>query len=451
MGARLVQVVGDLKTAVVLLDDGTSRLCIVTAPLTTESVEMRREIEQAVTGVTGMKASEVVTFGSHNHCAAKLVENATMGWSRPPGAPAAGELTAIGWEFIAGLRRTAAELQSRLVPVTVEWGVAREDRFVYNRRGRRPDGRTYFIREEDRVLLGDGYIGQVDPDATLVVLRGRDGRPVAGLAHYTGHPATSYNPERPIAFGEWPQVACEAVSEKIGAPVAFFQGCAGDINSKFLLTGTVAQSREFGGHLAQSLLKAYGSLTPSARSYLRFRRVTAELPFADLPAEESGRRDLAEIDEFIRRGQAGDPEALYCVGMNFPRALTPPYRARLVEMIRPWFVWAIETYQNGRLGGVPKSLPVEVFTARIGDIGLVGLPFEPFVRIGLRIKREAGLPCVLPCGYCGGANGYVPDASACDDREYMSGFFRYTRYRPPYRPPGGEAAAIVAAQALRDL
>ena len=175
------------------------------------------------------------------------------------------------------------------------------------------------------------------------------------------------------------------------------------------------------------------------------------IPLAELPSLDSLQRDLSAIDAFIQRGQAGDPETLFCVGMNFPRVLTPPYRARLVEMIRPWFVQAIKTHQEGRLGQVPKALPLEIFVGRIGDVGLVGLPFEPFVRIGLRIKREAPLPCVLPCGYCEEAYGYITDAVSCDEREYTAGFFRYTPDRPPLRAPAGEAAAVAAVQALQEL
>lgn len=133
--------------------------------------------------------------------------------------------------------------------------------------------------------------------------------------------------------------------------------------------------------------------------------------------------------------------------MNFPKALSPPYRARLVEMVRPWYVWALEHHRAGTLAEVPKYLEVEIVISRIGDAGYVGMPFEPFVRTGLKIKKETPLPFVLTTGYTDGGFGYIPDASACDDREYMSGFFRYVK-RPPYRSPGGDAVANAAIQVL---
>jgi len=275
---------------------------------------------------------------------------------------------------------------------------------------------------------------------------------LSGTARIGGHPVSAYNPEHPIAFGEWPQVACECLSDRLdGAPVAFLQGCAGDINSKYMLSGTVAQSRELGGFLGQSFLQALNGLHPSELCDLMCRREPVDIPLAPLPDEESLRRDLLEIDDFTLRAHAGDSETLSCVGLNFPRVLSPLYRARLVEMVRPWYEWAISIRREGRVDEVPKVLPVEIAVARIGDVGFVGMPFETYVRTGLKIKREAPLPCVLPCGYTLVENGYIPDASACADREYMSSFYRYTPDRPPFRPPAGDAMAEAGVRVLREF
>jgi hypothetical protein len=37
------------------------------------------------------------------------------------------------------------------------------------------------------------------------------GQTIAALTQFTGHPVTAYHPERPVVFGEWPQVACDAL------------------------------------------------------------------------------------------------------------------------------------------------------------------------------------------------------------------------------------------------
>ena len=123
-------------------------------------------------------------------------------------------------------------------------------------------------------------------------------------------------------------------------------------------------------------------------------------------------------------------------------------------MVRPWYVWALDQHRAGKTDEVPKFLNIDITVAQIGDVGFVGLPFEPFVRTGLKVKRETPLPCVLTCGYVGEtsgrSHGYIPDASATEDREYQAGFFRYIKGRPPYRPPAGDRTAEVAVVKLTE-
>ena len=428
LGAKIEKVYGDLKSTVVLLEYGDTKLCFLTSSLDGEDT-----CKILIAKKLGLTKTQVVFASSHNHTV-------------PSGSEE------LNRQFLEGLDSALQGLEKKLVPVTVEWGVAREERITYNRRGKRPDGRAYFIREEDRMELGDSYIGTIDPDATVVILRGKNGHPVTALTFFTGHPVTGYNPEHMVSFGQFPQVACEKLSSYLGGvPVAFFQGCAGDINSKYMLTGTIEQSRQLGEYLGDSFIKAANSVHISQRSDLQWARKKVNIPLAELPDTNSLKRDLASIDDFVRRGNSGDQNTMECVGMNFPKALTPPYRAKLVEMVRPWYVWALEQYRTGKAAETPKFLEIEIVVARLGDVGYVGMPFEPFVCIGLNIKRETPLPCVLTCGYTDGHYGYIPDSTACNDREYMAGNFRYSRTRPPYRAPGGDAVGEVAVPVLKEF
>jgi hypothetical protein len=122
-----------------------------------------------------------------------------------------------------------------------------------------------------------------------------------------------------------------------------------------------------------------------------------------------------------------------------------------VQAVRPWYIWALDQYKTNNLRNVPVSLPIDIVVARFGDVGFVGLPYEPFVKTGLKIQEEAALPVVLTGGYTDGSYGYIPDASAADDREYMSGFFRYRGNIPPYKAPAGDACSAVAVEKLNSF
>ena len=445
----LLEVVGDLKTTLVLFEHGEVRLCFVTSSFVLNDRSMNAACRALVAKELGLTPEQVVAASSHNHTLPMIDIGSDGKDDRGADGGPESEPRRLGREFMSSLGRAARELRDQLQPVTLEYGVAREERVTYNRRGKRPDGSAYFIREEDRLLLDKDYVGTIDPDATVVLLRGADGKPVAALAHFTGHPVSAYNPEAMISFGQWSQVACEKLSAHLGGvPVAFLQGCCGDINSKYMLTGTVEQALQLGEYLGESYIAATKQLRASRRTDLEWTRAKVEIPHGPLPPLASLEQDLGAIDDFIRRGRAGDQNTLYCVGMNFPVNLSPPYRARLVEMVRPWYIWAIDQRKTGEAEKLPKALPIEVVVARIGDVGYVGMPFEPFVKIGLRIKREAPLPVVLASGYTDGSYGYIPDASACDDRDYMGGFFRYMPLRLPYAAPAGDAVGDVAVPIL---
>ena len=445
-GHLIEAVYGDIKTSVVLFEQGGNKLCLITSSLGIESGELHDTCASILSTALNIPKEAVVTSGSHNHTIPFLYVDKNK-------KPEAGSPQLLSWDlgmdFIKKLQEAAGNLAKSLVAVDVEWGKAEENRITYNRRGVRPNGKTYFMREEDRQLEGEGYRGLIDPDAKVVVFKDKTGKPIAALSFFTGHPVTAYNPEKMISFGQFPQVASDALSKYLGnVPVAFIQGCCGDINSKYMLTGTIEQARQMGEYLGQTFVIAAKSLRQCKRTGLEWSREPVNVPSAPLPSVASLQKDLDSIDDFVKRANAGDENTYECVGMNFPKALTPVYRANLVALVRDWYVWALDQYKKDNIKNVLTSLPMEIVVARIGDVGFVGLPFEPFVKIGLKIKQEANLPVVLTGGYTDGSLGYIPDGSAADDREYMSGFFRYRGNIPPYKAPAGDACATVAINIL---
>lgn len=445
-GNKIEVVYGDLKTTVILFEEGSNRLCYITSALGVESGALNKACVKILSRTLKIAPEAVVASSSHNHTIPWLNVDSTD-------IPEKGNPQLLSWElgqdFLKKLQKTATQIAQTLEPVSVEWGVAEENRITYNRRGRRLNGKTYFMREEDRLQVGEGYVGLIDPEAMVVILKGKMDKPVAAISFFTGHPVAAYSPEKLMSYGQFPQAASEKLSKHLGGvPVAFIQGCGGDINSKHMLTGTIEQARLLGDQLGDTFIIAANSLHKSKRTGLEWSREIVNVPLSPLPSVSNLEKDLASIDDFVKRGEAGDENTFECVGMNFPKALTPPYRARLVQLVRPWYVWALDQHSTNNLKNVPTELPISIVVARIGDVGLVGLPYEPFVKTGLIIKKEAALPCVLTGGYTDGHYGYIPDATACDDREYQAGFFRYRGNIPPYKAPGGDACSTVAINKL---
>ena len=103
----------------------------------------------------------------------------------------------FGKRFFRNLREAARSLEAGFEPAKLSWATAEEPSITYNRKGVRPDGSTYFMREEDRILLGD-FEGANDPLASVLRFDRPDGTPLALMGHFTGHPVASYNLEEPV-------------------------------------------------------------------------------------------------------------------------------------------------------------------------------------------------------------------------------------------------------------
>ncbi|MEZ6127115.1 MAG: hypothetical protein R3C59_00370 [Planctomycetaceae bacterium] len=452
--ARIVDVAGPLKTTLLLLQDGEQRVCLVTTHFGwTTPTNVCDVFRQAVATELNLPTSHVLLFSSHNHCCVAFAANAVQAYASYGQDVPPAELLPVGGQFLNACRECARQLPERLEPVQVWWAEGREGRITYNRKGRHADGSGYLMREQDRLLLGRDFNGDIDQQAPIVTFRNASGNTVAALTQFTGHPVTAYHPERPVVFGEWPQVACDAVSAYLAngleVPVGFLQGCAGDVNSKEMLCGTVARSTQFGAMLGESYIRALSELQPSVRDGMDFSNETVNLPLAPLPLRDMLAAELNEMDDFIRRANAGDPNTLFCVGQNFPESLSPPFRIGLVEMIRRWTVWALEQHDSGMADSVATELGIDVAVIRVGDVGLVGMSCEPFQEIGRRIRRGSPLPLSIPCGYTNVSHGYITDSGNTGDQEYMSAHYRYTKFRPPLQKPAGDVLADHAVRLLK--
>ena len=454
---KVSSVYGPLKTTITLIEDEQTSVCVITSHFLTHIYPYSNLLRERVAEALRISRERVFSFSSHNHSCVQLTLTLPQwGAFQYDALFTEDELTWEGKELLKESVNAAKRLPKKLVPVQVWWATGHERRITYNRKGRRADGSTYLMREEDRLPLGKDFNGDIDDEAPVVAFLGADKKPVTFLAQFTGHPVTTYNPGFSVVFGEYPQVACDDLSEAFGGiPVGFLQGCAGDHNAKGLISGkpveeTVADATKYGHCLGETFVKTAKQLRRSAREDLAFAWEWVRLPFKKVPPAHILKRQLAEIDDLIGRCERGDENTLTCVGLNFARSMSPRIRAMLLQAPRRWVEWALSFHTGGRLDEAPTHRDVEVGVLRIGDVGIVGMPCEPFSGIGRQIKRDSDLPLAVPCGYLNDSIGYVPDRANNGDTEYMSSFYRYTTTLLPYEDPAGDLLARAAVRMLSD-
>lgn len=454
---KVTAVYSDLKVTLLLIEDEHTKVCLLSGHTVIYWYPYSNLLRKRVAEALGISKDQVFCFEAHNHTSVvpsrEVYEHAAEGLEDE--VLPENKLTLEGKQIIEQSVKAAGRLPEKLAPVQVWWGLGHERRISYNRKGRRADGSTYLMREEDRLLLGADFNGDIDDDAPVVAFIGKDNKPVAMLAQFTAHPVTSYVPGHSIIFGEYPQVACDDLSAAFGGiPVGFLQGCAGDHNSKGLLSGktpeaSVADATKYGHCLGDTYIKTARQLRPSVREDLAFVWEWVRLPFKKVPPVRALKKELAEIDDFIARCEKGDEDTRACIGLNFPSTMPPRIRGMLLQAPRRWVQWALSFHARKRLDKAPKGAKFLMGALRIGDVGIVGMPCEPFSGVGRQIKRDADLPLAIPCGYMHGAYGYVADGPNNGDTEYMSSFYRYTKAFLPYKNPAGDLLARAGVRMLR--
>lgn len=458
-GDAMGEIFEPLKNSILLLVDGDTRLCFVAASSYVDYYPFSNTLRRRLAPILGLEAQHIAVCSSHNHSCVTLThtEQFPGGFPETDRVLSDAELTDFGRELIEQLAAAAGRLVARLEPVTIAWAQGHERRISYNRKGRRADGSTYLMREEDRVLLGEDFNGDIDDHAPVVAFVGQNGKPVSFIVQFTAHPVTAYHPESPVAFGDYAQVACDDLSAAHGnVPVLFFQGCAGDSNSKFFLVDRppaerVAAATRLGHLLGETYLNASRALQASARTSIGHASQNVFLPFTKLPPKRRLQADLVVIEKFLARVKAGDDTALGCLGLNAARTMSHSYRSKLMEPTRRWLQWAMRFHDEGRVDEAPTGVSVVVEAYRLGDVGIVGLPCEPLLGIGRQIRSWGGLPLTIPVGYINDNVQYVPDAPNVGETDYTSTWYRYTTAFLPYRKPAGDLLARAGVKLLRRL
>lgn len=448
-----------LKTTISLLTDEHTSLCFITAACYVDFYPFSNLVRQRVGEILGLSREQIAVFSTHNHSCVML-SNTYPFVDRFPGENVTlreDQLTDFGRDIVRGIEEAAKRLKDKLVPVEISWAVGRERRVSYNRKGHRADGSTYLMREEDRVLLGADFNGDIDDDAPVVAFKDSKGKPVCFLVQFTSHPCTAYHPERPVTFGDFSQVACDDLSEAHGGvPVAFLQGCAGEINSKFFLMSIppaerVANATRLGHFLGETYVNASRALQKSKRTDLALAWKRVFLPFTPVPPERRLRADIAVMEDFLKRVAAGDENTLTCLGLNPARSMSLKYRSKLVEPCIQWAEWALKFHTENRLHEAPKGIEVVVGAFRVGDVGIVGLPAEPFLGIGRQIRAGSKLPLTIPVGYMNYNIAYIQDSPNVGDTDYSSSYYRYTKDYLPWKKPGGDLLARAGVKMLKNI
>jgi hypothetical protein len=374
----------ELHARCLVLNDGQTRLAIVVC----DSCMIPREVMDAakllIQERTGISAGNILVSATHTHSA----PTCTGVFQSEPDA-----------EYQRFLVQRVADSVQRAInnsaPAKIGWGVGREPNQVYNRRWRMKPGTlppNPFGGTNDLVRMNPPVespdlvepAGPTDPDVSVLAVQSLEGKPVALLAtyslHYVGAPGFDISADY---FG----ACCARIDELLGVSrqdppfvVMLANGTSGDINNINFRQKRPAQ-------------KPYEQINLVADAVAReAQRVYEGMKFKDWVPLGVAQK---EIQLGVRRPDQAE----------LKRAEEILEKARGRELRGSEEIYARETTL---LKDYPGEMTLFIQTMRVGDLGIVAIPCEVFVEIGLEIKARSPFKPTFTIELANGYNGYLP-------------------------------------------
>ena len=363
----------DLYAKAVVLDDGATKVAIVSCDLLNLDESSIASIREKAQGSMGIDGESVLISTTHTH-------------SGPLTSPLRG-FGKLDREWVSVLEKKIAGAiliaDSELQEARIGAGKGHAEINV-NRREKR----------DDRIVLGVNPGGAIDYEVGVIRIDDAERTPICIIVNYACHPVV-LGGNNYLISADYPGYAMGLVEQvQWGDIVAMFlNGTAGNLNP--IGRGTFEEAERSGIILGAEVVKAAQTIDTSPDLELRMAKEKVELRSGELPSED-------ELEEIIikRKNELGASGREY----DSDREIT--------------LTWAQDALKMVKLGKKSAIVPVEVQILRLGEIILAGIPGEVFVEIGLGIKEGSPFEHTFVAGYTNGCIGYMPTKEAFQEGGY---------------------------------
>jgi neutral ceramidase len=321
-------------------------------------------------------------------------------------------------------------------PMTVDAGSAVQKVPVsFNRRFVTRDGsvRTWMNLANPDVVRA---AGPIDPEIGVVLVRDESGNPQTVLSNFALHLDTVGGM---LWSADYPYFIEQTLQKSFGGKVTsiFGTGCCGDINHVDPSRSERNKTDVIGNSIGESIYAQIDRLTRVDSPSLRVKTSTVQLPLQDASQDEIVR--AIQIVQAVQRKEK----------VEFLEHVTA-YKKLIVDQFRHRepFAKPIEHLTWGlsrSLAGIGETLPVDVTVIALGrDAGIVCLPGEVFVNLGLAIKQASPFRTTLVIELSNCVETiYIPHRAA-----YAGGSYEVTNSTTA--PGSGEMLVETAVQLLRE-
>lgn len=349
-----------LYAKALILDDGRTRACLITAEVLGFDRRQSARVKDAISGATGIPPDQVVLTATHTHCAPRIRDTVMPGELEPD----------VQETFEQKVVAVASEAAAQpCQPVSLSFSRGR-GLFGVNRR--LPGGRR-----------GPNPDGPMDRDLDTFWFTGAGGKVAASLTIYACHPTSR---GQYLMGGDFPAFLVDRIEAKAGGNALYAMGCGGDTRPHFagpdgnFREGELAEIEAEGRALADVALEAHRRAESVPVERIALKTAHVPLPLEPHPSRADYARIAAEDRNTLIRQWAG-------------RMLEAMDRATYFRSVAP----------------LPRYVPFEVQTLTFSDaVQAVFLAGEVVTDIGLRIKRRFPDRRVAVAAYANGIVAYVP-------------------------------------------
>ena len=342
---------------IVALDDGHTQFFFVASDLCLFAPSVYDEVTAQLKKEENIAPVQVWWTVTHTHSAPEVGPHGLAKVIMPERythEPDAEYTAFVQKAMIDGIKQARAKLAPARLAAGEGYSAAN-----INRRARDVDG---------QISLGLNPDGPTDRRIGLIRLEHPDGSPIALIANYAMH-GTALGDHNQLITGDAPGIVAAYVEEKLGAPMLYINGAAGNLAPIYTVQEDFVEAHitEFNVLLGNRILAANRSIT-TATSEVHLR-----------PSEQS-------VETPRRAGFGWDPS----LG-NYLQA------------------------DKGKAGTI--RLPVR-FLIINDDLALWSAPVELFCEISMGIRDRSPYPHTFYFGYANGWLGYLPTRQAYREGGY---------------------------------
>lgn len=383
--ARYAENVDDeLFAKAIVLDNGETRIAMVTCDLIAVTEQMVDCAKQRIADRCGIPANHVMVNATHTHTAVAIANLL--------GTPEDTDYT----EWVPLKIADAVELAVwRLTPARVGFASVNEERITFNRRWHVKDGTVRMnpgVKHPDLVRP----TGKIDPELTMMFVEAEDGTPLSAVANFSLHYIGTDNGNALSAdyFGHFGRLMQRYLGETCVS--LLWNAASGQINNtdfsgerKWTTRGH-RQAEKMANVLAGHFITEMQFMEMHETLPLSGELRTLTFPRKSITAEDLG---LAERILSVPPGTYDDYETgpfSWVVGQPIPKALVD--------------IYAMECQRVAKL---PEHLTAPIQVLRLGEAAIVALPGEVFVETGVNIKAASDAKPLFVVSLANGYIGYI--------------------------------------------